>query len=115
MEHNIVMNINTYGVFTTNNQQAIDRYLDNLKLDIERSIDYGDFRTARWVQRAHAMLSEKDFLTFMALWANYDYYPIVSAIHSMGSLFNQDQLFVTFKTYNDKYIVINFNAERNEK
>lgn len=115
MEHNIIMNINTYGVFTTDNQQAIDHYLDNLKFSISRSIDYGEFNTARWVQRAHAMLTEKDFLTFMALWAGYDYYPIVSAIHSVGSIFNQDQLFVTFKTYNDTYIVINFDVERNEK
>lgn len=115
MEHNIIMNINTYGVFTTDNQKRIDDYLQELKHNISHSIDYGQFNTARWVQRAHAMLSEKDFLTFMALWANYDYYPIVSATHSTGSLFNQDQLFVTFKTYNNKYIVINFNVERNEK
>lgn len=115
MKYNIVMNINTYGVFKTDSQKAIDNYLKDLEYNISRSIDYGQFNTARWVQRAHAMLSEKDFLTFMALWASYDYYPIVSATHSTGSLFNQNQLFVAFKTYNDKYIVINFDVERNEK
>lgn len=112
--YNIIFNLQIKGVFNCDNEN-IERWKKDQQFNIGRAIERNDIKTEFAIKRAHKVLSEKDFIIFMALWAQYDYAPIYYATLSAGWLCHTEQLVIAFrKRYSDNYIVMNFNAIKGE-